>query len=381
MRLVISGGPVLLDGDFVEGRAVLIDEGEIAAIVHDDDIPQSWVRHNLDGHALVPGFIDSQVNGGGGVLFNDCPTVEAIAAIGAAHAKFGTTGFLPTLISDDFDVVRRGIVAVDEAIAQGVPGVLGIHIEGPFLNVDRKGIHDRSKIKQLDSEGFRTITALKSGQTLVTLAPERTTLDMIKRLVDAGAIVAAGHTDGTYEEIVAALASGLSGFTHLFNAMSPLRARHPGAVGAALTDQESWCGIIVDGHHIHPATLRIALKCKPIDKFMLVTDAMPSVGTTAKAFTLQGHAIRVEDGVCVNEDGTLAGSDLNMAQAVRNCVALLDVSVVDALQMASFAPAQFLKLGSKRGRIVVGFRADLISFKNDLEVSQCWIDGLQQLGS
>jgi N-acetylglucosamine-6-phosphate deacetylase len=378
MTLAIFGGQVLLDSVFVDDMAVLVDAGKITGIVPDNAIPSPCERYDLGGRRLVPGFIDSQVNGGGGVLFNDNPSVEAIAAIGAAHAKFGTTGFLPTLISDDLDIVRQGIAATEHAIAKGVPGVLGIHVEGPFLNVDRKGIHDRSKIKELDTEGFDAITGLKSGRTLVTLAPERTTPQMIRKLVDAGIIVAAGHTDGTYDDISEALANGLSGFTHLFNAMSPLRAREPGAVGAALDHSGNWCGLIVDGHHIHAATVRIALRCKPIEKFMLVTDAMPSVGTTNTSFTLQGHQIRVENGVCVNEDGTLAGSDLNMAQAVCNCVTMLGVPLESALMMASLNPAEFLRLESTSGRIATGLKADFVALNDNLEVDQCWIAGMQQ---
>ena len=377
MVLAIHGGMVLLDGQLVEGKAVLIEGSRIVAIVGDGDIPASAGRHDLGGLTLVPGFIDSQVNGGGGVLFNDDPSVDAIAAIGAAHAQFGTTGFLPTLISDDLDIVRKGVAAVEQAIAQAVPGVLGIHIEGPFLNADRKGIHDQTKIKRLDKEGFDAVAGLKNGRTLITLAPERTTPEMLGRLVDAGLIVAAGHTDATYEEIGVALQHGLSGFTHLFNAMSPLRSRAPGAVGAALDHPQSWCGLIIDGHHIHPASARIALRCKPLDRLMLVTDAMPSVGTVDKRFTLQGHEIRVENGVCLNDDGTLAGSDLDMAQAVRNAMMMLNLPLADAVAMASSNPADFLRLGNVTGRIAPGLRADLVALDDQVVPRQRWIGGVK----
>ncbi|RHW19089.1 N-acetylglucosamine-6-phosphate deacetylase [Sphingomonas gilva] len=375
MTIALTGGPILLDGGFVEGRAVLVEGERIAAIVADGDIPADALRHRLEGRMLLPGFIDAQVNGGGGVLFNDSPTVEAIAAIGAAHRRFGTTGFLPTLISDDLAVVRRGIAAVEEAIARGVPGVLGIHIEGPFLNVDRKGIHDPAKIRSLDAEGISTVTSLKAGRTLVTLAPEQTTPAMVRKLVDAGIVVAAGHTDGSYADIRAALDSGMTGFTHLFNAMSPLRAREPGAVGAALDNLDSWCGMIVDGRHIDPVTMRIALRCKPLDRFMLVTDAMPSVGMADKSFMLQGHEVRVVDGVCVNADGTLAGSDLDMAGAVRNAVAMLGVPLAAAAHMASRHPAAFLRVDDRIGRIAPGCRADLVIANDGMTVSEAWIGG------
>jgi N-acetylglucosamine-6-phosphate deacetylase len=375
MTIALTNGRILLDDGFVEGRSVLIEGDRIAAVISDDAIPREAERHDLDGRMLLPGFVDAQVNGGGGVLFNDSPTVDAIAAIGAAHRRFGTTGFMPTLISDDLAIVRRGIAAVEQAIAAGVPGVLGIHIEGPFLNVDRKGIHDSTKIRALDAEGFSTVTGLKTGRTLVTLAPERTTPEMVRKLSDAGIVVAAGHTDGTYADIRAALDSGMTGFTHLFNAMSPLRAREPGAVGAALDDVHSWCGLIVDGRHIDPVTMRLALRCKPVNRFMLVTDAMPSVGMTDKTFMLQGHEVRVVDGVCVNADGTLAGSDLDMATAVRNAVAMLDISIETAVRMGSGNPAAFLRLDQSIGRIAAGHRADLVSVDDNLSVAQTWIGG------
>lgn len=376
MVFALVNARVLTDAGFSEDSAVLVDGAKIAAVVPMADIPPGTVSHDLGGQALVPGFIDSQVNGGGGVLFNDSPTVEAIAAIGEAHRAYGTTGFLPTLISDDLDVVRRGVAAVEAAIEASVPGVIGIHIEGPFLNVARKGIHDRSKIRRLDDEGFAAVTALKRGKTLVTLAPEQTTPEMIRRLDGAGVIVAAGHTNGSYAEIRSALDSGLRGFTHLFNAMSPLTSRQPGAVGAALEDLASWCGLIVDGRHIDPVTMRLALRCKPVDRFMLVTDAMPSVGMTDKTFVLQGQTVKVVDGVCVNADGTLAGSDLDMAGAVRNSVAMLNIPLEEAVRMASRNPAEFLGLGAQTGRIAPGLSADLVALDAAGNVTQSWIAGV-----
>jgi N-acetylglucosamine-6-phosphate deacetylase len=330
---------------------------------------------DLAGGYLLPGFIDAQVNGGGGALFTDTPTVAAIATIGAAHRRFGTTGFLPTLISDDLAAVATAIGAVDEAIAAGAPGVLGIHIEGPFLSSDRKGIHDASKFRILDDAAFDLLTSLRHGKTLVTLAPEATTPQMIRRLVDAGVVVAAGHTNADYDTIRAALDAGLSGFTHLFNAMSPLASREPGAVGAALEDEASWCGLIVDGRHVHPAVLRVALRARRRDRFMLVTDALSSVGMAEKSFTMQGRAIRVVDGVCVDENGTLAGSDLDMASAVRNIMAIAGLTVGEAAAMASASPAAFLGLSEAFGAIAPGRQADLVLTDADLRVRRTWING------
>ena len=332
-------------------------------------------RIDLEGGYLLPGFIDTQVNGGGGALFNDAPTVETIATIGAAHRAYGTTGFLPTLISDDLATVAQAIAAVDAAIEAGVPGVLGIHIEGPFLSEKRKGVHDASKFRTLDDASIDLLASARCGRTLVTLAPETTTPQMIARLAAAGVTVAAGHTNATYDVLTGALEAGVTGFTHLFNAMSPLTSREPGAVGAALESQGSWCGIIADGRHIHPAVLRIAFAAKRRDRFMLVTDAMPSVGMADKRFTIQGRPIRVVDGVCVDENGTLAGSDLDMAGAVANAVRMAGLPLEEAASMASTYPAAFLGLGEGYGRIAVDARADLVLLDTGLKAVRTWIGG------
>ncbi|HYL02728.1 MAG TPA: N-acetylglucosamine-6-phosphate deacetylase [Steroidobacteraceae bacterium] len=372
----LVNGRVLLDEGLSEGRGVLIEDGRIADILPAGDRRcRRAQRHDLGGALLLPGFLDSQVNGGGGVLFNDSPDLESIRTIGRAHRRFGTTGFLPTLISDDLETIARAIAAVDAAIETQVPGVLGIHIEGPFLNVARKGVHDPAKLRRLDTSAVRLLTSLRAGRTLVTLAPEMAAPGVIAALVAAGVVVSAGHTNATYDEIAAALRHGLTGFTHLFNAMSQLTGREPGTVGAALEDPASWCGIIVDGEHTHPAVLRLALKCKPADRFMLVTDAMPSVGTGLSSFELQGRRIRVSGSVCLDEDGRLAGSNIDMASCVRNAIDLLGLPLPQAIRMASRSPAEFLRLGHETGRIARGYRANLVAADEQLTVLDTWIDG------
>jgi N-acetylglucosamine-6-phosphate deacetylase len=376
MLAALVNGRVLTEDGVVDGKAVLVENGVVAGIVDAREVPADARVRDLAGGLLVPGFIDTQVNGGGGVLFNNSPTVEAIAAIGAAHRTYGTTGFLPTLISDDLSVVDQAMRATEQAIKKGVPGVLGVHIEGPFLNPKRKGIHDADKFRVIDDEALALLTSLKVGKTLVTLAPERTTPDMIQRLADAGVHVAAGHTNALYKTMRQALDHGLTGFTHLFNAMSPLTSREPGAVGAALESQAAWCGVIIDGRHVDPTTLKIALRTRPLDRFMLVTDAMPTVGMTDKQFNLQGRHIRVVDGVCVDDHGTLAGSDLDMAGAVRNAMTMLGLSLNDAVMMASSAPAAFLGLADQRGRIAEGYAADFCLLDERMSVTATWIDGV-----
>ena len=355
-------------------RSVLVDKGRIAAVIPASQCPPNIGKRTLEGD-LLPGYIDLQVNGGGGVLFNDHPTVDGIAAIGRAHRRFGTTGFLPTLISDDLAVIERAIAAVDAAIDQGVPGVLGIHIEGPFLNSARKGIHDAAKFRTLDAASIELLSSLKGGRTLLTLAPERAPRGAIRTLVDRGVIVAAGHTAASYEDIQAGFAEGLCGFTHLFNAMTQLGSREPGVVGAALENSKSWCGLIVDGHHVHPATLRVALAAVGPERLALVTDAMPTVGWDRKEFRLGGVRIVAKDGFCTAPDGTLAGSDLNMAEAVGNAERLMRVDRATAVRMASATPASVLGLSNEVGSITAGLRANLVLADASGKVVETWIDG------
>ncbi|HEU4589697.1 MAG TPA: N-acetylglucosamine-6-phosphate deacetylase [Steroidobacteraceae bacterium] len=374
MLLAFRNGRILTSAGIESDRTLLVRDARIEAVLGAREVVGADQDIDLGGGLLVPGFIDCQVNGGGGELFNDDPSVETIAAIGQAHRRFGTTGFLPTLISDDLDVVARGIGAVRAAIARGVPGVLGIHVEGPFLNAARRGVHDASKLRELDAAAVKLLTQPHGGVTMVTLAPERTTPAYIRQLADAGVIVSAGHTNATFEELQPALRAGLRGFTHLFNAMSPLGSREPGAVGAALADDSSWCGLIVDGHHVHPEVMKLALRAKRHDRFMLVSDAMPSVGADVKSFVLNGRPIRVVDRKLVDEEGRLAGADLDMASAVRNAMSMLDLPLVEALRMASANPADFLALRDA-GRIAPGQRANLAWLDEQLRVRETWIDG------
>ena len=376
MREALGNGRVLLDEGFVDGRVVLVEDGKVADICGMGDARIGDARRvDLAGALLVPGFVDSQVNGGGGVLFNDDPSVATIRTIGSAHRRFGTTSFLPTLISDDLSVLLRAIGAVRDAIAGGVPGVAGVHLEGPFLSEAKKGTHDHTKFRDLDRDAVAMLSSLGVGRTLVTLAPEETTPETIAKLARSGVVVSAGHTNATYNEMKAAFDHGLTGITHLFNAMSPMTHREPGTVGAALDDERSWCGIIVDGHHVSPVVLKIALRSKRHDRFMLVTDAMPSVGAAQPEFMLQGKKITVKDGICVDENGILSGSAIDMASAVRNTVSMLGVPLDEAVRMGSTYPAEFLGLGHEIGRIAPGYRANLVAMTERVEVTQTWIDG------
>lgn len=333
-------------------------------------------RMDLGSDILVPGFIDLQVNGGGGALFNDSASVETIARIGAAHRGFGTVGFLPTLITDTDAVMRRAIDAVAAAIADRVPGVIGIHLEGPHLNPVRRGVHDADRIRPLDAAAVARITSLELGVTLVTLAPEATDASTIRRLAEAGVVVCAGHSAADYDTVQRALDAGLAGFTHLFNGMPPLKSRDPGLVGAALADDASWFGIIADGHHVHPASLRVAVAAKRRGGAVLVTDAMPVVGTNLETFTLHGaRVVRVADGRCLTADGGLAGSTLTMIDAVNNAARFAGVDWFEAVRMASLYPATALGLHGTFGRIRPGYRASFVAVNTERRVTRVWVDG------
>lgn len=376
MAVALVNARVLTDAGFRDDLAVLVDGDRILAVVADTDLRAATaLRRDLQGRYLLPGFIDCQVNGGGDVLFNDAPTAESVRRIGAAHRRYGTTGFLPTLISDSRETMAAAIAATDAAIAAGVPGVLGIHLEGPYLAPLRKGAHDATQFRQPDADDIALAASLARGVTLVTLAPEQVSDAALADLVRRGVIVAAGHTAASYEQLMHAFALGVRGVTHLFNAMTPLTGREPGAVGAALDHRDSWCGLINDGHHVHAASLRTAIRAKPPGRMFLVTDAMPPVGGERGEFLLAGQRVLVRDGLCVNEQGALAGSALDMLTAVRNTVERLGLPLAEAARMASTYPAEFLGLGDRYGRIAAGHAADFVVLGDDWTVHETWIAG------
>ena len=374
MQQVIKNANILTPQGMQDGLSLLIDNDQIKSLSR-SNLATDALTFDVEGDMIIPGFIDTQVNGGGGVLFNDDPSVEGITQIIKAHRRFGTTTVLPTLISDDLEKIALAIDAVDTAIQAGLAGVVGIHLEGPFLNPLKKGIHNQNKFQRLDDAAITLLSSLNHGVTYVTLAPEQTTPDIIRKLTQNGVIVAAGHTNATFDETNAALDAGLSGFTHLYNAMSGLTSREPGVVGAALNHSGSYAGIIVDGFHVHPASIDIAIKAKGLDHIMLVTDAMPCVGADNKTFSLEGLEITVHDGKCTGPDGTLAGSDLDMISAVRNATNWLNINFIDAVQMASLNPANFLGLGQTYGSIEVGKRVDLVRLNASHDVVGTWVNG------
>ncbi len=376
MALILTNCRIFTGSIILQGQALQIEDGKIVKLMAQSDISADDNAIDLHGHLLAPGFIDTQVNGGAGVLFNNSPTSNAIKTIGEAHRTFGTTGYLPTLISDDFETMQLAIDATKQALADKIPGLLGVHLEGPFLNTARKGVHPEEKLRNPNSDSLQLLKQVAQlGTSMVTLAPEVVPEGFIKSLCEAGVVVSMGHSDASYDCVIQAVEDGASGITHLFNAMSPLTSREPGVVGAALDDPHSWCGIIVDGHHVHPATLKTAIRAKAKGKMILVSDAVQTVGAAGVEFDLAGQSVFRKNGKVTTADGTLAGSDLDMASAVRNTVQMLGIEIEEALRMASLYPAQFLSLDHQLGRIAENYRADLVLLDDDFQVVETWISG------
>lgn len=366
----------IFDGRWWHGNAgVLIEGGCIRGLGPSGTIPAGYRERRLPAGAfLAPGFVDLQVNGGGGVLFNDGPTPEALRAIARAHRRFGTTSFLPTLITDTREKTRAAIAAARAVV--GLDGVLGLHLEGPFINPARAGVHARELIARAQMNDLEWLRELgEVGRSLITLAPECVPEGFIRGLVDCGIRVAAGHSEASAEIMQHAIEEGLTGVTHLFNAMPPLAGRAPGLVGAALAERRLVAGLIVDGIHVDPVSVRAAFAAKRAEGIALVTDAMPTVGAESAGFQLMGRPIALRDGRLVTQEGTLAGAHLDMTSAVKNAVTLCGIPLDDALRAASDTPARFLGLAHERGELAENARADLVALTDDMRLIACWAAG------
>ena len=376
-RRLLRGARVLTEEGLRDDVALLLDDGLILDILdgHATSGAEPSEEPLPEGAILAPGFIDVQANGGGGVLFNETPTTDAACAIAAAHRPFGTTSLLPTVITDRPEVTRQAVKAVRVARLRPNSGVAGVHVEGPFISPKRPGVHDPALIRRMDAADAAWLAAVGATMPLLlTLAPEELEDAFLDEMAAAGVVMSAGHTAASVERVAESLAHGLRGFTHLYNAMPPMMGREPGPVGAALLDDTAWCGLVVDGVHVHTATLKLALAARPEPRMILVTDAMSVLGTAADSFTLYGATIFRRNGRLEREDGTLAGADLDMAAAVRNSVSMLGLGIERALRMASTYPADFMRL-TDRGRIAPGRRADLVLLSARLEVLGTWIGG------
>jgi N-acetylglucosamine-6-phosphate deacetylase len=372
MSFALAGARVFDGAALRDGLAVVIDGERIVAVIPETDCAGIETRH-LGGGLLAPGFIDVQVNGGGGALLNDDPSADTVRRIAQAHRRHGVTGLLPTVITDAQAVIAGAIVAV--RLAKHAPGILGIHVEGPFLDPVRKGAHAARFIRAMTERDIDTLAAHDCGTLMLTLAPNRVPPAFIRTLTNAGIRVSLGHSDATAAEALAALGAGATAFTHLFNAMSQMTGREPGMVGAAFASRASFCGLIADGFHVEDTAMKAAIAAKGADRIMLISDAMPSAADGPDEFLLQGRVVRRVAGRLTLEDGTLAGSDTTMDAALRHCVNRLGVPLEAALTMASATPAAFLGRSHDLGRVAPGCLASLVHLGDDLSVRSTWING------
>lgn len=379
MKQALVGARIFTGEEFLDDYALVLTGEKIDTLLPRAQLDSSIPQTLLVGGVLAAGFIDLQVNGGGGAFFTNDTSVSAIQTILDGHRPTGTTSLLPTLISDTREVHQAGVKAVADAVAAGMKGVLGVHVEGPFFDMARRGAHNERYIRAMEQADIDWLVASVKGQhdfkVMLTLAPEHAAPGQIKQLTSAGVVICAGHTDAHYESVVNALKEGLSGFTHLYNAMRPTTGREPGVVGAALEDANSWCGIIIDTYHVHAASARIAYSAKPKGKMYLVTDAMSTVGSPEKSFQIYGETIYEKDGCLVNAEGRLAGSAIGMIDAVRLNTTWVGVELAESLRMASLYPAQFMQVDDYLGRIASGYRADLVHFTDDYRVTHTWVAG------
>jgi N-acetylglucosamine-6-phosphate deacetylase len=374
-------GARIFDGErFLDDHVVIVEGVRIAGVVPYAERPHGGDEVDLGGGLLAPGFIDVQVNGGGGALMNDHPSVEVVARIAESHRKYGTVGVMPTLVTDAPEKMPSAIAAVREA-RRRFRSVLGIHLEGPFLDPARKGAHNASFIRPIEPSDIEMIAGADCGAVMLTVAPNRVPADAIRALAAHGVLVSLGHSEAVYEEAQAGIAAGARAFTHLFNAMSPFQGRKPGMVGAALDAKDAFVGIIADGRHVHSASLRIAFAAKPRDRMMLISDAMPPAAGGPDSFLLQGRRVARVDGCLRLSDGTIAGSVITMDEAVRYCVGTVGVTLADALAMASRTPATFLRRDRDLGRIAPGYLASLVHLDDELRVRETWVEGEPTLAS
>ncbi len=368
-------GARLFDGErFLDDHALVVEDGSIRALVDLADRPRGGVEIDLGGGVLAPGFIDWQINGGGGVLFNAEPTVDAIARIAHAHRREGVTGFLPTVVTDAPDVLAAALTAARKAHVR-VPGALGVHVEGPFIDPRRKGVHPAEFIRPMREEDAEALIAMRAGAMVVTLAQASVPLELVARLAQSGIVVSLGHSDATAEEAKAVFDAGARAATHLFNAMSQLNSRAPGVVGAVLADPRVICGLIADGEHAHSAAYRAAIAAKGARGVALVSDAMPPAAGGPDAFEVQGRRIRRIGRKLVDESGTLAGAAITMRDAVAYVATALGLPLADALTMATLTPARLLGLDDRIGRLAPGLRADLVHLTDALDVAGVWTGG------
>ncbi|QQE63858.1 N-acetylglucosamine-6-phosphate deacetylase [Leptolyngbya sp. BL0902] len=346
----------------LSNHALIVDGSTILDVVPTASLPSDLPRQEGSGWVAAPGFIDLQLNGCGGVMFNDAITPDTLSTMHRTNLRSGTTSFLPTLITTSDQAMEQAIAVVDAYRRQYPHRVLGLHLEGPYLNPKRRGIHDGRYVRPADDAMMtQMIEAGPERVRLITLAPEQVSAAQIRRLVEAGIRVSAGHSDANFEAAIAGFEAGIRMVTHLFNAMSPWMGRSPGLVGAAFSRPDVYAGIIVDGHHVHFDSVQLAHRLKG-DHLVLVSDATPPVGTAMASFIIGGQEVFYREGKCVSAEGTLGGSALTLIEAVRHCVDQVGLPLAEALRMASLYPARAIGVDQTLGKLAPGYGANVVVF-------------------
>lgn len=365
---------IFTGSDTLDGHAVIIDGDKIKHICLQNELPAELATHSLEGAYLAPGFIDLQLNGCGGVMFNDDISAKTIQTMHLANLRSGCTSFLPTLITSSDEDMKKSVEAIREYQASHPHQALGLHLEGPYLNIEKKGIHNVDYIRASDDAMIQFMVTNADVITKVTLAPELTPSAHIQALSNAGIVVSAGHTNATYQEARAGFQAGIAFTTHLFNAMTPITGRDPGMVGAIYDTPEVYTGVIADGFHVDYANIRIAHKLKG-EKLVLVTDAVAPAGADMDHFIFVGKKVYYRDGKCIDENGTLGGSALTMIEAVQNTVEQVGIALDETLKMATLYPARAIGVADKLGAIKPNYIANLTAFDRDFKIKATVVNG------
>ena len=376
MKQAITGSKLFNGKDFIEHKALLIDDQHIAGIVNEDAIPTDFQVKKLEGGILSPGFIDLQVNGGGGKLFNNSPDKESLNTIISAHQYFGTTSIMPTVISDSLNILQKCTDTISNEINNN-HSLLGIHIEGPFFNVKYRGVHQKQYINTINASYLNLFETLDKFPVMLTLAPECISIKQLKHLKSLGFKILAGHTDANYDQLEEAVKYGLDGFTHLFNAMGQISAREPGVVGSAFDFDETSASIIVDLHHVHPSLINLSFKQKPKGKLFFVSDSMATINHGEPSFELYDEVVSESNGRIINSEGKLAGSSITQIDAIKNAYQKCSIPLESAISMATLYPAEYLGVSDYIGQLKKGYRADLAHFDSNFHVQNVWLAGKQ----
>ena len=374
MKKALTGAKLFTGENFLENKALLIEDKYIAGIVGKANIPKNFEIQKLNGGILSPGFIDLQVNGGGGKLFNNSPDKESLNTIIEAHQYFGSTSIMPTVISDSLNILQKCTETISNEINNN-HSLLGVHIEGPFFNAKYRGVHQKKYINTINASYLSLFEKLDEFPVMITLAPECISIKQLKYLKSLGFKILAGHTDASYDQLEEAIKYGLDGFTHLFNAMGQISAREPSVVGSAFDFDETSASIIVDLHHVHPSLINLSFKQKPKGKLFFVSDSMATINHAEPSFELYDELVSESNGRIINSEGKLAGSSITQIDAIKNAYQKCNIPLESAIAMATLYPAQYLGVSHYIGQLKKGHRADLVHFDSSFKVRNVWLSG------